>query len=34
VIDVWNFVAVVIFGKEKDGVGVRDGVDFLLYPSL
>jgi len=34
VINVWNLVAVVIFGKDEDGVGVRNGVDFLLDPSL
>jgi len=34
VIDVWNLVAVVIFGKEEDGVSVHHGVDFLLEPSL
>jgi len=34
VIDLWNLVAVVIFGKEEDGVDVRDSVDFLLEPSL
>ena len=28
-IDGWNVVAVIIFGKE-DGVGVRDGVDGVV----
>jgi len=34
VINLLNLVAVAILGKEEDGVGVRDGADFLLEPSL
>jgi len=26
----WKVVAVVIFGKEEDGVGVRNGIDVVV----
>jgi len=30
VIDGWKVVAVVIFGKEEDGVSVRNGIDSVV----